>query len=525
MNQKQNRTAIYCRLSRDDGDGESMSITTQRHMLSQYATEQGWPIVGEYIDDGYSGTNFNRPDLKRLQQDILAGKIDVLLTKDLSRLGRDYIETGRLTELFFPEHNVRYIAINDGVDSAKDNNDIVPFKNILNELYAKDNSKKVRSAYRQKAINGEFTAAFAPYGYEKSSLDKHKLVIDEVAAPIIRKIFNWAASGKSPHQIAIQLKSDKVLTPRAYTVYKYERYKTVFNPSYPYDWSHTTIVSLLQNRVYLGHMVNNKSSTKSFKCNKIVRNPKEEWIEVKDTHEALVTEELFNLVQKIISVKKRATNSGERQIFVGLLKCSTCGRSLTYAKQKGRNDNGNFACNLARQKGKEYCSFHYINYDSIYKISLNDLRHQTAFIKENKNSYIEKFNCNIKKKVKEQFVFFHKEKNKLNNRTNELNKILKTLYEDRSFNRITCKEYSLLSSQFESEKEDISNQLNNLIKSLEKESEYCNSINKYCGIIEKHLDIKELTMPLLNRLIEKIVVHDAEDIDGNRTQRVDIYNR
>ena len=526
MKAQKNRTAIYCRLSRDDGEGgDSVSIATQKQMLKQYAKEREWPIVCEYVDDGYSGTNFDRPDFNRLQQDILAEKIDILLTKDLSRLGRDYLQTGLLTEIFFPQNNVRYIAMDDGVDTSKNDNEIIPFKNILNEFYAKDSSKKVRSAYRQKAINGEFTASFAPYGYEKSKADKHKLVIDELAAQIIHKIFNEATSGKGTYQIAEQLKKEKILTPRAYTAEKYSRYKTAFNIKYPYDWSNTTITSIIKNRVYLGHMVNNKSTTASFKCKKLISIPETDWIEVKNTHEPIISEDQFELAQQAVKVKRRPTKDGDRQIFSGLLKCSTCGRLLAYARQKDRKDGGNFACSLSRRKGKEYCSFHYISYDAIYKLLLNDLQHQTAFMRENKEYYIERIKVKLALSTKNQLASINKEKNKLQSRIGRLNEIFKNLYEDRVFERVTEEQYFRLVDQFEIEEQNALERINNFNEVLKREMEQRNNIDDFIEIIEKYIDAKELTQSLLNELVDQLIVYDAETVDGERVQRVDIYYR
>lgn len=405
------KAGLYVRLSDEEEKRSDYheSIENQKILLKQFCEANDIVQAKVYCDDGWSGTNFNRPDFLKMKSDIEAGRIDILLTKNLSRLGRDYLETGQLTELYFPEYHVQYIAVNDGVDTSRNDNEIIRFKNILNEFYVKENSKKVRSAYRQKAINGEFTAFLAPYGYEKSNVDKHKLVIDEEAAPIIRKIFNEAANGKNAYQIAMQLKEEKVLAPRAYTAEKYERYKTVFNPKYPYDWIHTTIVSIIKNRVYLGHMVNNKSTTRSFKCRKLFPIPKNEWIEVPNTHESLVSEEQYALAQKVIQVKHRPTKDGDRQIFSGLLKCSTCGRLLAYARQKDRKDNGNFACSLSRQKGKVYGSFHYISYDAIYQIVLTDLRKRVTAVRQNKEEFLNSLSDALEIRNRKQLAALRRE--------------------------------------------------------------------------------------------------------------------
>jgi len=321
--QRTNTAALYCRLSRDDGgDSESNSIITQRQMLQRYARENGFYVCSEYVDDGISGTTFDRPSLKRMITDIEDGKIGIVLCKDMSRLGRNNAMVAYYTEIFFPDNDVRFIAIGDSIDTYKGENEIMAFKSVINEYYARDISKKIKAAYHTKALNGEFTAAFAPYGYKKNPDNKHHLIPDENTAGTVARIFQMAADGLTPFKIAAVLSREGILTPRAYTAEQHEKYKDCFNHKYPADWRNTTIAAILKNREYMGHMVCNKNTTKSFKNRKHIQLSEEDWIITENTHEPLVDEYLFNLAQKVVRVKKRENTAGHDNIFAGLLKCS-----------------------------------------------------------------------------------------------------------------------------------------------------------------------------------------------------------
>lgn len=530
--QQQTRTGGYCRLSRDDEqNGESMSIENQRSTLIRYAKENGLEIVDWYIDDGWSGTNFDRPDFQRMKSDIEDGKIDVVLVKDLSRLGRNQIETSLCIQVFFPQYDVRFIAVSENIDTAKGEDDFMELRNLFNEWFVRDTSRKVKNGYRQRALNGDYTGAFAPYGYKKDEQDKHKLVPDENVAHVVKRIFRMAVEGYSPYKIGIALRADKILTPRAYVAQEYQRYVTVFNPKYPYDWANMTIKIILQNKVYLGHMVSHKNTKKSFKSKSIVPVPKDEWIEVLDTHEPLVDEETFELAQKIIRVKKRPTKTGEHQIFAGLLRCSTCGQSLSFARggssktSGGKGGRGSFACNQSRRKGKEYCSFHYISYLDIYTIILEDIRRNAAIAKENEGAFVEMVSDISKAKLKKQMATAAKEKEKLKHRETELQAILRKLYEDNALGKISDEQFMTLSKDFTTEQKQTKERLKVLEDILSEVAEKQENTTKFLELVREYTDIQELTRPILNELIDKVVVFDAEKARGDRVQRIDIYYR
>jgi len=530
--QQQTRTAIYCRLSRDDEQsGDSMSIENQRSMLTRYAKENGLEIIDWYIDDGWSGTNFDRPDFQRMKSDIEDGKIDIVLVKDLSRLGRNQIETSLCIQVFFPQHDVRFIAVSENIDTAKGEDDFMELRNLFNEWFVRDTSRKVKNGYRQRALNGDYTGAFAPYGYKKDEQDKHKLVPDENVAHVVKRIFQMAVEGYSPYKISMALRADKILTPRAYVAQEYQRYANVFNPQYPYDWGATTIKIIIQNKVYLGHMVSHKYTKKSFKTKEVVAVPENEWIEVKNTHEPLIDEETFELAQKIIRVKKRPTKEGEHQIFAGLLRCSTCGQSLSFARggnskySGGKGGRGSFACNQSRRKGKEYCSFHYISYLDIYTVILEDIRKNAAIARENEAAFVEMVSDISKAKLKKQVSAAAKEKEKLRHRENELQAILKKLYEDNALGKITDEQFISLSKDFTDEQRQIKERLKALENILSQVTEKQENTAKFLELVREYTDIKELTKPILNELIDKVVVFDAEKARGDRVQRIDIYYR
>ena len=516
--------AIYKRLSRDDGgDAESNSIVTQGQMLRRYAKEQGFTVYDEYTDDGISGTTFDRPDFKRLVRDIEDGKIGIVLCKDLSRLGRNNALVAYYTEIFFPDNDVRFICTSEGIDTFKGDNEIMPFKSVINEYYARDISRKVRSAYRTKALNGEFTAAFAPYGYLKDPENKHCLIIDEETAPVVKKIFQMAAEGLTPFKIAKQLSNDKILTPRAYLAHRFGKYKNCFPVKYPEDWSNATIMAILQNRAYLGHMVGNKSTTKSFKNRKQVAIPKAEWIEIQNTHPQLVDEYLFDTAQKVVRVKKRENSKGEPNIFAGLLKCSDCGASLGYVKGKTEGHQGAYNCNVYRKKNLRYCTAHYITHKALYQLVFEDIKRNAQIAKQYEDElseYARKVasgndNCKFKR--------LQKELDKLKQRDSELDTIIKKLFEQNALGVISDERFILMSKDYEVEQNKSAERIAELQGQLEKRDTEGSNTAKFLNAVRKYSEITELNAAVLNDLIDSIVVYNAEGRGRkNRKQKVEL---
>lgn len=368
-------TALYCRLSREDDKSDfSSSIETQKKYLSRHARLLGLIKVKYYIDDGYSGTSFDRPAFKELINDIDNKRIDNILVKDLSRLGRNYLMTGYYIEHYFPINNVRFIAINDQVDSINKQNDFMPFKNIMNEWYARDISRKIKSAYRTKALNGEFTGSSAPYGYMKDSTNKNHLVINEKQAKIVRLIYEMYNNGKTIYNIIKHLKSFKILTPRAETNKLTNKYNLELTKKYPYDWNYKTIQSILSNEEYTGKLVCNKHTTLSYKNKKLLLNPKEEWIVINKTHEPIISEETYLKAKQVMRSRYRKKATKNKHLFIGIIRCGNCGRTLTYSIDKRRKDRGVYVCSTYRVYGLARCTSHYIRYDLICDYVLEQLK-------------------------------------------------------------------------------------------------------------------------------------------------------
>ncbi|MNO68540.1 hypothetical protein D3C76_593750 [compost metagenome] len=530
--QQRTRTAIYCRLSRDDEQsGESMSIENQKILLQRYAKEHHFEVAEIYVDDGWSGTNFDRPDFQRMKRDIESGSIDIVLVKDLSRLGRNQIETSLCIQVFFPEYQVRFIAVSENIDTAKGEDDFMELRNLFNEWFVRDTSRKVKSGYRQRALNGDYTGAFAPYGYRKDELNKHKLVPDENTAAIVQRIFRLAVEGHSPYKIGRLLREDRILTPRAYLAEQHQRYLKVVNTKHPYDWCATTVKVILQNKVHLGHMVSHKTTKPSFKRKGMVAVPEEEWIEVPNTHEPLIDEETFALAQKVIRVKKRPTKAGEHQIFAGLLKCSTCGQGLSFARggssktAGGKGGRGSFACNQSRTRGKAYCSFHYISYVDIYEIVLADIQRHAWIAREQESVFVEMVATVSESQQKKQLGTTIKERDKLVRRESELQTIQRKLYEDNALGKITDEQYVMLSRDFTTEQVQLKERLKLLEEQLQQAESKRESTTRFLELVREYTDMKELTKSILNELIDKVMVYDAKKINGKRVQRIDIYYR
>lgn len=538
MQLQQNKTtALYCRLSRDDElQGDSASIQTQKSMLMQYAKQNNFYDTAYYVDDGYSGTTFERPDFQRLLDDITDGKIGTIITKDLSRLGRDYLKTGFYTECYFPENNVRYIAVNDNMDTANGDNEFAPFKNIMNEWYARDISKRLRSAYRTKALKGEFTGAYAPFGYKKDPNDKHKLIVDEETAPTVKRIFELAASGVSPFRISTILKHEKVLKPRAWLMEKEGKYHSERNVKYPYDWGSQSLTQIIRNQAYLGHMACNKATTKSFKSKKLIKLPESEWIIVKNTHEAIVDEHTFALANKTVGVKRKALKStGEPQIFLGLLRCADCGKALSFQKRNDRRPSlGSYACNTFRRYGKSYCSMHYISLESLCEIVITDIRKHAKAASLEPDKLLARMAETSDIRNRKEVALTEKEILKAEKRIAELSGIFKRLYEDNVSGRLNDERFSELLRDYEAEQSKLKADVAAFKKKLKTFADRKDNTERFMDIVRKYSDITELDTALLNELIDKIVVHEAQypadkpykgyrENRKFRTQQIDIY--
>ena len=530
MKQQIHNTALYCRLSRDDEQhGESSSISTQRQMLRLYATERGWNITDEYIDDGWSGTNFDRPGFERMIEDIEDGKVNCVVTKDLSRLGRNYILTGQYTELYFPSKGVRYIAINDGVDSINGENEIAPFKNILNEMVARDTSRKVKSALKTKFQNGDFVSPMIPLGYKKNPDIKGKLIPDEETKWIVEKIFDLAAHGMGAATIQRQLRAEKIPTP---TWWRYNRDGSWASryenqpESRRYLWSIKTVSTILESEVYLGHSVHYKQGTVSFKNKKLIHRPKDEWLKVENTHEPIISQEQWDLVHSHIKSRRRPrkNDNSDIQIFSGLLKCGHCGWNLSMSK----NNHGHsyYRCAQYTQQGKEICTSHHIPFNLVYSIVLGRLQY---WLQELQNSEVKLLDRLLKsgdKHRESELKHSTKELQKAEKRQKELDNVFAKMYEDRASGSLDERNYAMLSGKYQTEQRQIAEQIETFAEKLYKSEHTKSGAQRWIELILKHSEMAELTAPMLNELIDKIVVHQSyKDENGNKVWDIDIYYR
>ena len=524
--QQQNSTALYLRLSRDDGsDAESNSIGNQRELLRRYAKEHHFRVFDEYVDDGWSGTNFDRPSFQRMMEDVEAGKVATILVKDLSRLGRNNAMVAYYTEMFFPDNDIRFVAVNDSIDSARGENEIMGFKSIINEWYARDISKKVRSSMKTMAQNGKYVGSNPPYGYKLDPNDRHHLVIDEAVAPIVREIFNWAADGINYNQIAIRLSRRKLPTPRAYAIESKGVYQSVVNPAFYTEWNPQTVRSILRNQEYCGHLVAQKQTTKSFKSQKQVYRPQEEWVIVRDTHAPLVKEVTFEKVQGIIQTKHRENTLRVENIFAGLTKCADCGRAMTYNCRDGKSQR--FVCNYYRKHSRlGVCTPHLIPYDALYQAVELQLKATKACIAANDYN-LQAFHDNVLMEgIEVNHQNAQRELEKGRQRMLELDTIVRQLFEQSALGKITESRFQKMSAEYEAEQAALEISLKALHAELSKDMEMLRNARLFMEAMEQYREGTELTASLLRDLIEKIVIHEAEGEKGEqRRQKIDVVWR
>ena len=523
-------TALYMRLSRDDENyGDSVSIETQRTILQQYAKEQGLHVVGEYVDDGWSGTNFERPDFQRMMDDVEAGKVNCIVTKDLSRFGREHVMMDYYLEFLFPEKRVRYIAVAENEDTEKGLSDFVPFKNLFNEWFAKDTSRKVKAAFKAKFATGQRIGAYAPIGYRKHPEIKNKLIIDEETRWIVEKIFDLAIHGRGAASITRILVEEKVPTPGWLNFQRYGTFANIYAGApeeKAYAWTIAQVKSILKEETYIGHSVHNKQTNISFKNKKKVRKPKEEWYRVENTHEAIISEDVFRQVQEQICNRRRRQKNGTTQIFSGLVKCADCGWSLAYGvNSQNKNPYAHYHCSKYGQ-GLHQCSMHYIRYDVLYAYVLSRLQYWSVLAQQDGDKLLKRLlNASDKERNtarKRQTA----ELKKAEKRKAEVDTLFAKMYEDWSAGRITEYNFNMLSEKYQGEQRELDAKIERLHEAMEAAAQTAVDAEKWIGLMKQYVNPTELTAELLNTLIEKILVHEAvKSEDGSREQEVEIFYR
>ena len=531
MKQPNINTAIYMRLSRDDENyGDSVSIETQRTILTQFARENGFHIVDEYVDDGWSGTNFERPSFQKMMDDIESGKVNCIITKDLSRFGREHVMMDYYLEYYFPEKKIRYIAVSDGEDTEKGLSDFVPFKNLFNEWFAKDTSRKIKTSMNAKFRAGEHTCAYAPIGYKKNPDIKNELIIDEETKWIVEKIFELALLGNGASKIMKLLIADKVPTPGYLNYKRFGTFSNIYADApeeKAWEWNIGQVKSILKDETYIGNSVHYRQTKASFKSKRRVYRDRSEWLTVEGTHEPIISKSDFDNVQGQLASRRREKKDFTTQVFAGLLKCSGCGWALTYATHKRKDGTyGYYKCGKYSMYGKGYCSNHHIHYDTLYAYVLSRLQYWSKQAHTDEEKLLKKL---LNAGDKESGAIRKKQENDLKRaekRRTELDNLFTRLYEDWVSGRITEYNFNMLSAKYQDEQAQLDEQLNGLKAKLNETRQTSTDAEKWISYIRETAYPTELTAPLLNSLIEKIVVHDAVKMeDGTKEQEIEIYYR
>ncbi len=512
-------TALYCRLSQEDMlQGESNSITNQKLILQKYADEHGFRNCKFYVDDGYSGVDFTRPAHVEMMKDIQDGKVGIVIVKDQSRLGRDHLETGRLMEITFPSYDVRFIAINDGVDSANGVNEMSGIRNYFNDFYAADTSKKIRAVQRAKGQRGERISTVIPYGYLKNPEYKGNqkeapaLIIDPEAAPIVKRLFELYASGTGIRKISAMFEQEQILSPAVYEFKKTGKKGKHPNMAEPYLWAHSTIRDILGNPVYCGDTVNFQTYSKSNKLKKRLKNSPDKVLTFHDTHEAIVSRKLFDTVQRHFAGRKRPDQQGEMDKYAGYLFCGECGqklylhRSTSFAAEKNF-----FQCGGYQTKGGQHCTAHYIREQVLDKIILYKLRQMTAFARANPQEFYEMATENGEAEAKQFYATAEKEKQRIESRVKELDNIIRCLYEDRVCGRISVERYDAMAVGYETEQAELKQELASITKKMNEMDmrEVC--IREFIEQAKAYVEMEKLTPELLRVFIRKIQVFEKTE--------------
>ena len=519
-------TALYCRLSCDDDlEGDSNSIRNQKMLLQKYADENRLRNVKFYVDDGYSGSNFYRPDFQRMIRDIDDGKVSTVIVKDMSRFGRDHILVGYYTKYYFTEADVRFIAVYDQVDSETNpDDDITPFKNILNEMYAKDCSKKIRAVVKAKGNAGKHITTLPPLGYKKDPNDKEKWIIDEQGAEIVKEIFSLCVQGYGPTQIARILTERKVDTPVVY-FHKHGLPTSLKLRKGSDIWAQKTIGKILENVEYTGCTVNFKTCKKSYKSKKRIDLPKEDWLIFENTQEAIIDRQTFDTVQKIRQGKRRPTPMGEMNALSGMLYCADCGKRMYLCRCSTVKQAEYFNCSSYRKQLKRTCTSHQITVKAVETLLLKDLRMTIRFAKSQKQTFLQILRNNADEKDKQELKESLKELSAAEDRIKALDKIIQSLYEDKVAGKISEERYVKLSDTYETEQAALTERVKALKMEIDKSKECKDRIRDFMKLVGKYSDIKEPTPEIIRSFVDKIIVHEKRKENGHYRQDVEIvYN-
>ena len=533
MTEKTYNVGIYCRLSNDDErDGESVSIENQKLLLQSYVRQMGWNEVDVYIDDGYTGTNFNRPGVQRLIEDAKAKRINLILVKDLSRFGRNYIEIGQYTDYLFPSIGCRFVALNNGVDTESNNGstDVMCFLNLFNEFYSRDTSKKVKAVKRACAENGKFMGTYPAYGYKRDNEDKHHLVIDEDTAPIVRRIFSMRATGMGFTGIAAQLNEEGIPSPG---MLYYQRRGKADPRRVNHKWAGETVKHLIRNEVYIGNMVQGKTGTVSYKNKKLISKPEDEWIRVEGTHEPIISQEIWDTVQSIDQkrVRKNAASDGIRSVFTGLVYCAECGFKMRNHTEKFTYKDGSpgryssFICGNYARSGKSACTIHTIYENVLEQIVLEDIREKARFAAHDPEMLAQHILRLKDKEAQSHRTSCEQELKAVKTRLDELERLMQSLYEDKYSGTVPQSVFQTLMRKYETERAEKAAALPELELKLKAHMENRQDAGRWTEIIRQYTEITKLDESMLFALVDRIEVGEAQKVRGVRVRDVKVYYR
>ena len=520
-------TALYCRLSRDDElQGDSNSIINQKAILSKYARENNFLNPRFYVDDGYSGTNFNRPSWNELLEHIEKEEISTLIVKDMSRLGRDYLKVGFFTEVLFVEKGVRFIAINNGIDSSRQqDSDFTPFLNIINEWYAKDTSKKIRAVMKARGEAGERLCTTPPYGYRKDRTEGKRWVIDETAAAVVRRIFRLCLDGYGPTQIARLLQADKILTPAAYRLQMGQSGRKAL-PDDACRWNQKSVAGILSRPEYQGHTVNFKTYRQSYKTKKKCYNPADRQMIFRNTHEAIIDEETWNRVQALRENRRRPARLGRSNLFSGVARCADCRAKMYYCTSRNfeaRQDY--FVCSTSRRLGRDVCGSHFIRAVVLEQRVFAHIRLVAACVRDHEDEFRTAMGAQKESELRRQLSLKRQTADRAAKRIEELEQLFKHIYEDHLKGALTDARYQALSEDYEREENELRAELARLEKELSQQAESARQLEAFIARMKEYSNMEKLDAAALNAVVKTVFIHSPDKSGGHRQQKVDIvYN-
>ena len=515
---------LYERLSRDDNlEGESYSIGNQKKLLAKVAKEKGYTNLVHFLDDGISGVTMDRPGFVEMIRQLEQGKAAAVFVKDLSRLGRNYIEVGRLTEEFFPDHDIRLVAVSDNIDTAEGENELAPIRNLFNEWYARDISKKRRISNKIKGNAGE-PMGQPPYGYIKDPNDPKHWIVDDEAAQVVRRVYSMTLEGFGTEQIAAQLEKDDVLTPRAYWLTKGIKRPGKGKQQPPTKWNSSTITKILSLQEYCGDILNFKTYSKSYKNKKRIDNDRENWVVFQDVHEAIIERAMYEQVQqKRGKIRKRRTNNGEHNMFSGLLVCADCGSNLHFHFNQGNPEIKYFNCSNYKGNRGTCTSTHYVRVDFLEEVVLGEIRRLTKFASLYEDEFVKAVIGHSQQAEQTDRKLKEKELQTLLARDEEVDGLFERIYEDNVSGKLSDDRFAKMSRRYEDEQKELSEKIKKLRSEIEKQSSRFMTTDMFIGLVRKYTRARKLTPRMLNELIEKIEVFNAEKIDGVWEQRLRIH--